>query len=40
MDVVFGKLEGLSGIAYDTFVYGIAEAERDQRIISVLDTGR
>lgn len=40
MDLVFGKLEGLSGIAYDTFVYGISEAERDQRIISVLDIGR
>ena len=32
LDVVFGKLEGLSGIVDDTFVYGIGEAEHDQRI--------
>ena len=40
MDIVFGKLEGLSGIADDTFVYGIGEAEHDQRILNVLDTAR
>ena len=40
MDMVFGKLEGLSGIADDTFVYGIGEAEHDQRILNVLDTAR
>ena len=38
--MVFGKLEGLSGIADDTFVYGIGEAEHDQRILYVLDTAR
>ena len=40
MDMVFGKLEGLSGIADDKFVYGIGEAEHDQRILNVLDTAR
>ena len=36
--MVFGKLEELSGIADDTFVYGIGEAEHDQRILNVLET--
>ena len=36
MDMVFG----LSGIADDTFAYGIGEAEHDQRILNVLDTAR
>ena len=40
MDMVFGKLEGLSGIADDSFVYGIGEVEHDQRIVNVLDTVR
>lgn len=40
MDMVFGKLEGLSGIVDDTFVYGIGEAEHDQRILNVLNTAR
>jgi len=40
MDMVFGKLRGLSGIADDTFVYGIGEEEHDQRILNVLDTTR
>lgn len=29
MDMVFGKLEGLSGIVDDIFVYGIGEVEYD-----------
>ena len=36
--MVFGKSEGLSGIADDTFVYGIGEIQHDQRILNVLDT--
>ena len=36
--MVFGKLDGLSGIAEDTFVYG--EAQHDQHILNVLDTAR
>ena len=38
--MVFFKLEGLSGIANGTFVYGIGEADHDQRILNVLDTAR
>ena len=40
MDTVFGKLDGLSGIADDTFVYGMGETQHDQRILNVLDTAR
>ena len=40
MDTVFGKLDGLSGITDDTFVYGKSEAEQDQHILNVLDTAR
>ena len=40
MDIVFGKLEGLSGIVADTFVYGIGEAQHDQHILNILDTAR
>ena len=40
MDKVFGRLEGLSGIAEDTFVYGIGEAQHDQHILNILDTAR
>ena len=40
MDTVFGKLDGLSGIADDTFVYGKSEEEHDQHILNVLDTAR
>lgn len=40
MDMVFGRLEGLSGIADDTFVYGTGEAQHDQHILTVLDTAR
>ncbi|CAB3987537.1 Hypothetical predicted protein, partial [Paramuricea clavata] len=40
MDATFGKLDGLSGIADDTFIYGKNEAEHDQRIIDVLETAR
>ena len=36
--MVFGKPEGLSGIADDTFVYGIGEIQHDPRILNVLDT--
>ena len=38
--MVFGKLEGLSGIANDTFVSGIGEAQHGQRILNVLHTVR
>jgi hypothetical protein len=38
MDMTFGKLDGLSGIADDTFIYGKNEAEHDQCIIDVLET--
>ena len=34
---VFGKLNGLSGIADDPFVYGKSEKEYDQHILNVLD---
>ena len=37
MDSVFGKLNGLSGIADDTFVYGKSEKGHDQQIVNVLD---
>ena len=37
MDSVFGKLNGLSGIADDTFVYGKSEKGHDQHIVNVLD---
>jgi len=40
MDMVFGRLEGLSGIADDTFVYGTGEAQHDQHILTILDTAR
>lgn len=40
MDNVFGNLDGLSGIADDTFVYGKSEAEHDQHILNILDTAR
>ena len=33
-------LDGLSGIADDTFVHGKSEAEHDQHILNVLDTAR
>ena len=38
MNIVFGKLNGLSGIADDTFVYGKSEKEHDQHILNVFDT--
>ena len=38
MDTVFGKLDGLSGIAHDPFIYGKSEQEHDQHILNVLDT--
>ena len=40
MDKVFGRLDGLRGIADDTLVYGKSKAEHDQHIINVLDTAR
>ena len=39
-DTVFGKLDGLSGIADDPFIYGKSEQEHDQHILNVLDTAR
>ena len=38
--MVFGKLDGLSGIADDTFAYGMGEVQHDQHITNVLDTAR
>ena len=38
--MVFGKLEGLSGIADDTLVYGMGEAQHDGHIPNVLNTAR
>ncbi|XP_041362849.1 uncharacterized protein K02A2.6-like [Gigantopelta aegis] len=40
MDTVFGKVNGLSGIADDTFVYGKSEMAHDQNILNTLDTAR
>ena len=40
MDTAFGKLDGLSETADDTFVYGKSEQEHDQHILNVLDTAR
>ena len=40
MDSTFGKLDGLSGIADDTFIYDKSEAEHDQHILDILDTAR
>ena len=40
MDTVFGKLDGLSGIADHTFVYGKSEVEHDQHIHDLLNTAR
>ena len=38
MDTVFGQLDGLTGIAEDTFVYG--KSENDQHILNTPDTAR
>ena len=40
MNTVFGKLDGLSGIADDPFIYCKSEQEHDQHILNVLDTAR
>ena len=40
MDTVFGQLDGLTGIADDTFVYGKSENDHDQHILNTLDTAR
>jgi len=40
MNTVFGKLDGLSGIADDPSIYGKSEQEHDQHILNVLDTAR
>ena len=40
MNTVFGKLDGLSGIADDPFIYGKSEQEHNQHILNVLDTAR
>ena len=40
MDMVLGKLDGQSGFADDTFVYGMGEAHHDQHILNVLYTAR
>ena len=40
MDSVFGSLDGVTGIADDTFSYGTSEASHDELILSVLDTAR
>lgn len=40
MDKVFGNLDGVSGIANDTFVYGQSEEELDKQIMNVLDAAQ
>jgi hypothetical protein len=40
MDTTFVRLDGLSGISDDTFIYGKNEAEHDQCTIDVLETAR
>ena len=40
MDTVFGQLDGLTGIADDTFVYGKSENDHDQHILKTLDIAR
>ena len=40
MDTVFGQLDGLTGIADDTFVYGKSENDHDQHILNTLDIAR
>ena len=40
MDTVFGQLDGLTGIADDTFVYGKGKNDHDQHILNTLDTAR
>ena len=40
MDAIFGSLEGLSGIADDTFIDGRSEIAHNQHIIDVLETAR
>ena len=38
MENVFGKLDCLSGIADDTFIYGKSEQGHDKHILNFLDT--
>ena len=38
MDTVFGKLDGLSGITDDPFIYGKSEQEHDQHMLNDPDT--
>eukprot|EP00794_Sanderia_malayensis_P013264 gene13264-14631_t len=40
MDSVFGNLNGVSGIAEDTFVFGKGESSHEDHIINVLDKAR
>ena len=40
MNTVFGQLDGLTGIADDTFVYGKSENDHHQHILNTLDTAR
>lgn len=40
MDTVFGQIDGLSGIADDTFVYGKGEADHDTHVLNTLNTAR
>ena len=40
MDKAFGNLDGLSGTANDTFVYGKSVEEVDKQIMNVLDAAQ
>lgn len=40
MDSIFGSLEGVSGIADDTLIFGSSETKHDGHILNVLNTAR
>ena len=40
MDSTFSQIQGLSGIADDTFIFGQSEADHDRHILNTLDTAR
>ena len=40
MDAIFGPLEGVTGIADDTFTFGTSEKDHDDHLLNVLETAR
>ena len=40
MDSTFEQVQGLSGIADDTFIFGRSEADHDRHILNTLNTAR